>query len=68
MCPQMNLGFVILTAEANEHADKIIYEKVLENQRQCLNLVSELNSKHSNMKIATTRKHRHARKWKVASI
>lgn len=68
MFPQMNLGSIMLRAEANQHTDTIIYEKVLENQRQCINLVNELSSKDSNMKIATTRKHRHARKWKGASI
>lgn len=61
MRPQMNLGFVMLTAEANKHTETIIYEKVLENQRQCINLVNEVSSKDSNMKIGT-RKQRHARK------
>ena len=64
MCPHRNLGFVMLTAEANKHTDTVIYEKVLENQ----SLVNELSSKDSNMKIAITRKHRHARKWKGVSI
>ena len=68
MCPHRNLGFVMLTAVANKHTDTVIYEKVLENNRQCISLVNELNSKDSNMKIATTRKHRHARIWKGASI
>ena len=67
MFPQMNLGSIMLKAKANQHTDTIIYD-VLENQRQCVNLVNELSSKDSNMKITTTRKHRHARKWKGTSI
>ena len=68
MFPQMNLGSIMLRAEANHHTDTIIYEKVFENQRQCINLLNELSIKDSNMKIATTRKHRHAKKLKGASI